>query len=360
VESSTAKVADCEFNVEFREDAKLRGAYRLHPITDNTSLTDDDIDQEERRSGGKHSAQCRRELYCELTRDPDDMVVPEFDEAVHVVDPALIQRPPYAFAHVGFDPGTTDPHGLVWLYFDWMHQCIVVEGAWARSNASTGTIAATTQRMENMLWGAGHRAPGERVRELSIRDATLTGSGKVWEAPQTALTWWDPAEYSLKPNPYSRVSDIDNQFVLDMNTDFGMNVRKAAKGPGSKEADTEHLRMLFEARPRKIVILKNGHTEPLIMQLRSGEWNTDETGHRTDWKRTKTLGHLDCIAALKYVVRDILWTRNPNMPAFVDPNKLDHHVPDEIRDRARGISAGNTYGGRGGQHAYARQPRAIR
>jgi hypothetical protein len=353
METSTAKVADCEFNSEFREDAKLRGAYRTHTIRDNTSLTEDEIDQEERRSGGAGSAQCQRELYCELTRDPDDMVVPEFDESVHVVAPELIERPRYALAHVGFDPGTTDPHGLVWLYFDWSRQCIVVEGAWARSNASTGTIAATVQEFEARLWGAAHRAPGERKRELSIREALMTGDDKVWEAPQAALTYWDAGEYSLKPNPYSRISDIDNQFVLDMNTDHGMNVRKALKGPGSKEADTEHLRVLFGARPVKIVIVRNGHTEPLIMQLRSGEWNTDETGHRTDWKRTKTLGHLDCIAALKYVVRDVQWTKNPNKPAFVDPHmQLDHHVPDEIRGRARGAQM-PVYGGRG-RHSYVR------
>lgn len=354
MESSTAKVADCEFNVEFREDAKLRGAYRLHPITDNSSLTEDDIDQEERRSGGAGSAQCQRELYCELTRDPDDMVVPEFDESVHVLDPALYTRPRFAYCHVGFDPGTTDPHGLCWFHFNWSLQCIVVEAAWARSNASTGTIAATVQEMERELWGTDHRLPGERKRELSIRDAIHTGDGKVWDITgnDNALTYWDPGSYTLKPNPYSRVSDIDNQFVLDMNTDHGMNVRKADKGPGTKEADTEHLRELFRLRPLKIVILKNGKTEPLIMQLRSGEWNTDETGHRTDWKRTKTLGHLDCIAALKYSVRDVLWQRNPNKPGFVDPNERDYHVPDEIRDAARGQVA-QAYGGRG-KHSFAR------
>lgn len=356
METSTAKVADCEFNAEFREDAKLRGAYRLHPITDNTSLSPDELDQEERRSGGKTSAQCRRELYCELTRDPDDMIVPEFDEAVHVIDPRQYTRPKYAHCHVGFDPGTTDPHGLVWFHFNWELQCIVVEAAWARSNASTGTIAATVQEFEQKLWGTQHRAPGERKRELSIADAILTGDAKAWDAPPEALTYWHPGEYSLKANPYSRVSDIDNQFVLDMNTDHGMNVRKAEKGPGTKEADTEHLRVLFGARPVKVRILKNGDTEPLIMQLRSGEWNTDETGHRTDWKRTKTLGHCDCIAGLKYAVRDVLWTRNPNKPAIVDPRELDHHVPHDIRDRARPQQT-QAYGGRG-QHTYDRPLRS--
>lgn len=367
METSTAKVADCEFNVEFREDAQLRGTYRTHTIRDNSSLSELDIDQEERRSGGAGSAQCQRELYCELTRDPDDMIVPEFDAptkerpfTLHVIDPELYVRPRYALCHVGFDPGTTDPHGLVWFHFNWLAQCIVVEAAWARSNASTGTIAATVQEYEQRLWGTAHRAPGERVRELSIKDALKTGDGKVWEIENdNTLTYWDQGEYSLKPNPYSRVSDIDNQFVLDMNTDHGMGVRKAEKGPGTKEADTEHLRVLFGALPVKIVILKNGLTEPLIMQLRSGEWNTDETGHRTDWKRTKTLGHCDCIAALKYAVRDVLWTRNPNKPAFVDPNQQDFHVPDEIRGAARGTNAANVWGGRG-RHSFPARVRTSR
>lgn len=354
MESSTAKVADCEFNIEFREDAKLRGAYRMHPITDNTSLTPDDIDQEERRSGGKGSAQCRRELYCELTRDPETLIVPEFNEGVHVVDPADWIMPKYAHAHVGYDPGTTDPHGQVGLYFDWLRQCIVVLWAWAKSNSSTGEVVRITQRFERQFFGTDHREAGAPTRELSIRDALANGAGKIWETPTNALTYWDEGEYTLKPNPRSRISDIDNQFVIDLNKDFGMGLRKAEKGPGSKEADTEHLRTLFEARPVKVVILRNGHTQQLIEQLRSGQWDVDENGHKTDWLRTKLLGHCDCIAALKYVVRDVAWTRNPNKPPVVDPIEAGHYVPRKIREAAtRQVTP--AYGGRGGQQPY--QPR---
>ena len=360
MESSTAKVPDCDFNREFREDAKLRGCYRKYTIRDSP-LTEEEIDKEERRSGGRHSAQCRRELYCEEVRDEEEMIVPEFDApsnerpfTAHVVDPALWTMPKYALGHVGYDPGTTDPHGQVGIYFDWLKQCIVVQWAWAKSNASTGEVVRITQEFEQMFWGTKHREPGQRVRELSILDAITTGSGKVWEAPAPALTFWDEGEWTLKPNPYSRISDIDNQFVIDLNVDHGMGLRKALKGPGSKDADTEHLRTLFGARPVKIVILKNGHTDKLIEQLRSGMWNTDENGHRTDWQRTKTLGHCDCIAALKYVVRDVLWNRNPNAPAHVlDPNVPDFYVPQDIRERARGQQQVNpAYGGRG-RHAFA-------
>lgn len=360
METSTAKAPDCDFNRIFREDARLRGTYRRRTISENPTLTPEEIEHEERRSGGKNSSVTRRELYCEEVRDPDEMVVPEFDETVHVVDPRHWPRPRYALAHVGIDPGTTDPLGMVWLYFDWLRQCIVVEGAWMKANASTGEVVRVTQDFERELWGSSHREAGERRRELTIADAIrVTGDHKVLEVDDDALTYWDHGEWSLKPNPYSRVSDIANRFILDLNTDYGMNVRPADKSPGSKEADTEHLRTLFEARPVKIVILKNGRTEKLIEQLRSGMWNTDDNNHRTDWQRSKTLGHLDCLAALKYVVRDVIWTRNPNRPGFVEPQAPDHYIPDEIAERAR-AQATSTFGGRGRHSFAARSGRSFR
>lgn len=361
METSTAKAPDCDFNRIFREDARIRGTYRMHTIRDNTSLTEEEIATEERRSGGRASPICRRELYCEELRDPDDMIVPEFDEKVHVVDPREWPTPRYALAYVGLDPGVTDPCGMVWLYFDWARQCIVVQAAWQKPNASTGEVVRVSQEIERELWGTGHRAAGERKRELSIRDATLTGDGKVWEQPDEALTFWDEGEWTLQPNPVSRISDIDNRFILDLNEDYGMNVRKAQKGPGSAEADTEHLRTLFAARPVKLVVLRNGQTDLLIQQLRSGMWNTDENNHRTDWQRSKTLGHLDCLAALKYVVRDVNWRRNPNKPDHaLDPHMRDFHVPQDIRDRARANTATPTWGGRGGHDFATRGGRNFR
>jgi len=356
LESSTAKAPDCDFNRIFREDAKLRGTYRMRTIRDNPELTEEEIEVEERRSGGKDSQVCRRELYCEEVRDPDDMVVPEFDESVHVVD--IWPTPDYALCYEGFDPGLTDPCGLVGGYLDWMHQCFVIQFGWHRSNASTGEVVATAQGFEREFWGSGHRAPGERKRELSIADALLTGDGKVWTQPTEALTFWEEAEWSLKANPYSRISDIANRFILDLNVDYGMNIRPAEKGPGSADADLQHLRTLFAARPARIRILRNGQTEGIIAQLRSGMWNTDDNGHRTDWQRSKTLGHLDELAALKYLVRDIRWQRNPNKPPLVDVNATDTHVPMDIRDRVK--PANDVFGGRG-KHGFAgRGPRSFR
>ena len=360
METSTAKVVDCDFNQHFRADAETRGTYRMRTIRDNVSLTEDDIEQEERRSGGRDSAVCQRELYCISTRDPDDMIVPEFDEAVHVVEHWPI--PAYAMAHEGLDPGTTDPFGMVGGFLDWMQQCLVIQWGWHKSNASTGEIVAMLQFFESLFWGTQHASSPEILlarrpgRELSIADALRNGDDKVWEAPPKALTYWDEGSWSLKANPASRISDIQTRVLLDLNVDHKLDVRPARKGPGSAEADLSHLRELFRARPRRIAIVKNEYTAGLIAQLRSGEWDTDENGHRTDWKRSKTLGHCDELASLKYMARDVNWQRCPNKPAVVDVNAIDTHVPHTLRERVQGVKQ-QAFGGRG---AHSFDPRGVR
>ena len=343
LESSTAKVPDHDFNTVFRPDASARGTYRMHTIRDNTSLTDEEIAKEERRCGGRDSVVCQRELYCVVTRDPDDMLVPEFDEAIHVVDPDEWPLPEHAIAHEGIDPGLTDPLGLVWFYLDWMAQTVVVQAAWQKPNASTKEVVEVIKRYENDVWGTEHDTPETRSSSRNIQRigaAKLTGGGKVWEPPPGALTYWDETSWTLRPNPFSRISDIDNRFIIDLNRDYALQVRAAEKEPGSAEADLQYLRMMFAARHPdgrpKIVILRNGRTEPLIQQLRSGMWNTKDDLHRTDWSRSKLLGHCDCLAAFKYALRDAKWRRNPFPPAIRDVNLPNLHVPKRIAEKMKG------------------------
>lgn len=345
IESSTARVSDCDFNRVFRVDAQLRDCYRKHTIRDNSTLSEEEIAKEERRCGGKDSVVAQRELYCVESRDPDDMIVPEFDESFHVVDPADWPMPTYALAGVGLDPGVTDPCGLVFGYMDWARQTLVIQSAWQRGNASTGEVASVVRATELDLWGSEHKEPGEKGRDTKLPSAEFTGAGKLWVPPQGALTYWEENSKTLRPSPFMRVSDIENRFILDLNQDHALNVQKAEKGPGSADADLQHLRMMFQWKSKtgfpRIVILKNGRTEHLIAQLRSGMWNTDENGHRTDWMRSKQLGHCDCLAALKYLARSLVTykNRNPNRPAVLDIHDSEVHIPTKLREEVRGTTA---------------------
>jgi hypothetical protein len=341
-ESSTPKTTDHDFNTEFKPDAQIRRAYSRKVITDNTSLTQEEIEDEIRKSGGRNSDECKRELFNENDPDPEQMVIPEFVEAVHVVEPRDWPRPQFALGYEGIDPGTTDPLGFVMFYADWARQTVVIERAFMRPNMSTGDFVTNEVRpMEANLWGTEHETPelraqhhedDEPIQMLRIRDAVVTPRGKVWEAPHGSLVYWDKQQQSLVANPYSRISDVAKRFILDLNKDYALNVRAADKEPGSADADLEFLRKLFGERHAhngmpKIVILNNGLTDQLIQQLRSGMWKLRDGVHKVDWARSKLLGHLDCIAALKYAVRDVRWNRNPNPPAVRDLNAPNIYVP---------------------------------
>lgn len=361
LESSTSLQPDHDFSKIFREDAKLRGTYSCLTIDDNTSLSVEERDIEIRRCGGVNSAIARRELYCEQVRDADTLVVPEFDEARHCV--ASYPTPTHAISYTVMDPGSADFCGLVWAYVDWLHGRLIVQAAWAKANQSTRAIAEVVRVTEQKLWGVTHRdlpdglpftppatapsfdmsramlaAPVNATREhreqpmIAIDGAEPTQGGKVWHAPEHTLTYWDPLQHTLKPNPYERISDQgDPQARNDLRSEHALDFTVIDKGARSHDSNLQQLRLLFSQG--RIVILKNGKTDPLIDQLRSGTWNKK----RSDWSRSPTLGHLDCIAACTYLVRAVDWRRNPYPPLLTDVHAADVQVPQAQATRVNQI-----------------------
>lgn len=367
IESSEPEIPDHDFNTIFKPDAQARKAFWSMVLTDNTSLTQAEIEDEIRRTGGalgRNHPTCKRELFNEVEPDPETKVIPEFDETVHVVDPLYWPKPQYALCSEGMDPGVTDPFGLVGGYLDWDRQCFVVQFAWMKPNASTGEVVEVTQGYERKMWGTEHATPETREPNkplTRIAHAEKVGLDKIWTPPEGSITYWDQATWTLKPNPFARISDIHNRFILDLNKDYAMSLRAAEKEPGSADADLQHLRTLFDARREdshgeltlpKIVILKNGHTDPLIEQLRSGRWKMRDGVHKVDWERSHLLGHLDCLAALKYLVRDLRWNRKPSPPQHRDPNAPNLFIPDHLKPKVPGTPAArlgqNRFGTPGG------------
>jgi len=338
LESSTAKQADHEFNSVYREDAQLRKfgdgkvPYRTHTIDDNTMLTPRDIEIELDRSGGRKSPRVRREYFCEEVRDPEGTVVPEFDaptklrpHTAHVV-PARSPVPRYACGYVGMDPGFRDPLGALWGYVDFSRNKLVIQADFAELNCSLERAGQVLRERERDLWWTTHREPGRRDQPMvSIADVTKTAGGLVWETPQPALTYWDGEQFV--PNPYRRISDVAPQFLGDLHTQHGLSWQATAKDDA--EAQLHALRLGFSQNRIEIWDC----CEHLIKQLRSGTWND----LRTDWDRTPTLGHLDCVSALIYMWRNIDWRKNPHPPARIETTAYDVALPVGVdQDTATG------------------------
>jgi hypothetical protein len=340
LESSTALTRDCEFNTEFREDAKKRGTYRKHTIRDNTHLTEEQIAKEERRSGGKGTANCQRELYCEEAREEKLMVVPEFDVARHVKPANQNAMPAHAHCYVSMDPGEQDPLGIIWGFYDFQRAKLVIQRSFAKSNCRTGEAAQVIKETEAELWGTKHRGMPENMRRdnavraqplLTIADAVRTAGGLVWEPPAAALTYWDHGANQFLPNPYKRVSDIDARMVGDLAVEHSVNFEKTAKD--DQYAQESALRHAF-AMDWIEIWEPEGH---LARQLESGMWQLDTHGRRRDWMTTPSLGHLDCVAALIYLWRNLQREKNPAPPSRIDQSLHGYALPVGVdKDTATG------------------------
>jgi len=293
LESSTPEEFDHDFTRVFVPDAEARKAYIKRTIDDNTAIDPAEKARAIRQAGGIGHPTCDREYYCKQTRDPERMLVPEFSEDRHVVDPGRV--PEYAHCYEALDPGTRDKFGIGWAYWDFERAKLVVQRSWAESNASTGDVADLLKVTERELWGS--------------------------------LTYWNGVKF--KPNPYLRVSDVDPRFIHDMASEYGITIVPTAKDDA--EAQLYALRNAFSQD--KIEIWRD--SGPLVSQLKAGTYNEQ----RTDWARSEVHGHFDCIAMLIYLWRNVVRTLNPYPPQYVGKDPAEHHAAAWVREKPKTSAA---------------------
>lgn len=335
-ESSTAKQPDCEFNTEFREDALVREfdppelehpvgggrdeleerrhPYRLRTLDDHTTLTPEERKEAIDDCGGEDTPDAKRELWCIEVRDPKGTVIPEFDAPTrdrphtrHVI-PAGSPLPRYARCYVGMDQGySQDPLGLVFAVHDFERNKLIFIADHQELNMGLRAVAEKLREVEGRLWWTIHRLPGQAGPMIDIRDVVRTKVDKLaLETPEPALTYWH--EEQFKPNPYKRVSDVAPQMIGDLAKEYAINFETTAKD--DPEAARNQFRLLFTDDRIEIWDC----CEHLIKQCRSGMWNEK----RTDYERTPTLGHLDCMQAAIYLTRNVDWRQNPYPPARIE------------------------------------------
>jgi len=291
LESTAPTQPDHDFDRVFIPDAEKRGAYVFGTIDDNLAISPEEKAKAIREAGGLNSPRCKREYYGVRVRDPERVLVPEFNWDLHVVQKVVV--PPFAHAYVGIDPGMRDMLGVVWGYWDFERAKFVVQRSYAERNVTTTPVADLIKRVERELWyGSG---PANDNAKRAANDNDL----RVGE-----LKYWNGKRYL--PNPYLRISDTELRLIGDLVREHGIAVAPTPKDDA--EAMLYSLRNAFLGNKIEIA----ADSGPLAIQLKRGMWNEK----RTDWERTEALGHLDCIAALIYLWRNVVRTLNPYPPSM--------------------------------------------
>jgi hypothetical protein len=199
-----------------------------------------------------------REYFCKLDiTDSETAVVPEFNQKAQEEIVRVHERPPYFDAYVSIDPGFADSTGILFAYWDFAAQKLVIEGEALLKRASTDDIAQAIKTQEEELWGD-------------------------------------------KP-PLLRISDIDLRLIADLYRNHGLVFRQANRQDSLGAIDL--VRTMVR---RRELIIAPGCTR-VIRQLRNATWNRKAS----DFERTQEDAHFDLLAALKYLCREVNRGKNP-------------------------------------------------
>lgn len=249
--------------------AKQTGSY-WHATVYDAGYSQEEIEEAMREVGidGKDSSRFKREFLAEFVRDESAVIIPEFNESVHVKE---TPRPVYyemLYKGSGADLGVADKTVEVFGYYDFPRAKIVINNEFFIEGAEVRTD----------IFAERHKS---------------SVSALGWDG-YSRVTYW---------------SDNSNLMLLnDLAALHGIHI-----GATDKEDKAQWLNLVR-------ILFKQGKIEIdpscklLIATLNGAFW---KDAKKLDYGRSKALGHMDALDALIYFVRNLNMSTNP-FPANYD------------------------------------------
>lgn len=245
-------------------------------IFDNPRLTEAQIDKARELCGGEQTIAWQREYLAKIIRDQSVVCVPEFSEAVHVLD---YVRPEHSYYCTAIDTGgVRDKTVALLMTYDFLNaKVVVVDERIFDANSITDDMVGEIKAMESGLTVRQRYAdaPGQLLVDLRLKHdyAALLPNKDDWEA--------------------------------------GLNAVRLMMSQGK--------------------LLISSACPFLIQTLKAATFNKQ----RTDFSRSDALGHMDALAALMYGVRMIDKTSNP----YPEPKRDFEHVfyPAHVLNKKTGF-----------------------
>lgn len=272
------------FIKDFVEPAKLEQRLHLYTIYDNPLL-----DEARRNSiisqypGGVKNPKFRAEYLCEIVRSYENTVIPEFDDTAQkdLVTSKYI-RPPYYDSYLSMDIGGKDFTAVLFAYYDFLKNTVVIEDEYIlRERQNTSTIAKNIKEKCQNLWGE-------------------------------------------KPT-YLNFADNNNLILLnDLQMEHGITFIPTRKD--NKEAAIHNVRLKIMNQQ----ILIHPRCATLIYHLQYATWarKSDNALNRSNYKqfaRSADGGHFDSLDALVYLIRNVIYGKNPYPSNYGALSTSDHY-----------------------------------
>jgi hypothetical protein len=272
-------------------DAEIGGWLAEYTVHDNTSLSKKKVKQIMEDCGGENSTTWKREYLAQWVQDANLDIIPEWDDK-YIKKWERDDLYYYYHKYVAMDIGVVDKTAILYGFYDFPSATFYVQ---------------SEDSME------GHELTTDKIaKAVTIKERDL------WES-QT---------------PYRRVSDNNNLILLqDLSHIHGMFFKATNKD--SLDAMVNEVRM-FVKSGRLIV---DPSCKQLIGCLRHGIWKKSKT--KREFGRSKTLGHMDALAALVYLIRNLDVNENP-IPAELGINKYDSHINKELLEEQHNRDSGTS------------------
>lgn len=268
---------------EFIEQAELNSTLTKKTIHDNPLLKGEQVQRIIKEMGGENSPQFRREYLCEVIREEENVLFPEFNIELENEIVKEWPKPPFYDTYVAMDLGYKDLTAVLFAYYDFRADKVIFED-------------------EIVLSG----------KELQLPDLTERILKKE------ADLWTNPLSNEVKV-PLMRVSDINYIVTQEIARISNNKLTFVAAKKDDNESALNNLRVMLASK--KIII--NPRCKTLIRHLRNCKWKNVET--KTTFARSPDNGHYDAVDAAKYLVRSISYAKNP-YPAHYNYDLKDLYV----------------------------------
>ncbi len=220
--------------------------------------------------GGREGVAARREYRAEHIADETMQIVPEYAKAEDAIV-REVPRPAWFDAYVSLDPGFHDMSAVLFGYWHWDEQKLVIEDEIAAARLNSRDLAQAIRQKEEKLWAGTKRR----------------GSNSTYETRQ---------------QPFLRVSDNDPRLLADLALEH-----KLSFVPTMKSDLDKHVNQVRVAIGTQQILI-HPRCKKLQLHLRMGVW---KQAGRLFAREGGDLGHFDLIAALVYMWRNVHRRRNP-------------------------------------------------
>jgi len=262
------KNSDHEF-IGFVETAELRGSLIRKTIYDNTMITADILEEIKQEVGGETSEEFRREFMCEIIKDSNYSVIPEFTNELAKEIVREWPKPPFYESYEAMDLGFKDLTVVLFAYYDFRADQVIIEDEIA--------VNGTNLQLPTL------------IEDIKAKEQSL---------------WFNPLTNEIT-TPSVRVSDINYIVTQEIARASQGTLNFSPAKKDDKEAAINKLRVLLQAK--KIII--NPRCLHLIRHLQNVRW--DKSKNKSSFARSPDDGHYDAVDACIYLIRHINFGKNP-------------------------------------------------